>query len=112
MKSLKYTILAVGVVVLTSCGSTNNVSTANETKSNNKREGREKPDAVSIMKQMDANGDGKLSLEEVKGPLKKDFTKVDSNEDGYLSLEELENAPVPERGSGRGQGGRPSGGRQ
>jgi Ca2+-binding EF-hand superfamily protein len=57
---------------------------------------------------MDANGDGKLSKKEVKGPLQRDFAKVDTNEDGFITEKELENAPKPERGRGgqRGQRGR------
>lgn len=53
---------------------------------------------------MDANEDGKLSKEEVKGPLKNDFTKIDTDEDGFLSKEEIEQVPKPERGQGRPQG--------
>ncbi|MDV7103837.1 EF-hand domain-containing protein [Vibrio sp. TH_r3] len=41
---------------------------------------------------MDANGDGQLSLDELKGPLAQDFDKFDSNGDGYLSQDEL---PAP-----------------
>ncbi|WP_372756626.1 EF-hand domain-containing protein [Mariniflexile sp.] len=55
------------------------------------------PTTAELIKQMDANEDGKLSLEEVKGPLKESFTKIDTNEDGFLSKEELDKAPKPER---------------
>tara|TARA_R110002073_G_scaffold72537_1_gene177255 strand:+ start:242053 stop:242346 length:294 start_codon:yes stop_codon:yes gene_type:complete len=55
------------------------------------------PTAAEIIKQMDANKDGKLSLKEVKGPLKDDFSKIDTNEDGFLSKEEIEKAPKPKR---------------
>ncbi len=57
---------------------------------------------------MDANNDGKLSESEVKGPLKKDFSKIDTNDDGFLTVEELEKAPKPER-QGGGQGRQPRG---
>ena len=46
---------------------------------------------------MDANEDGKLSKEEVKGPLKDHFDTVDADEDGFITEEELENAPKPKR---------------
>ncbi|GAA3520774.1 hypothetical protein GCM10022393_38810 [Aquimarina addita] len=53
---------------------------------------------------MDANSDGKLSVEEVEGPIKSDFSKIDADGDGFISKTELENAPKPNRQ-------RPSGGK-
>ncbi len=50
-----------------------------------------------LLKDMDANEDGKLSKKEIKGPLKDDFKKVDTNEDGFITKKEFENAPKPER---------------
>lgn len=47
---------------------------------------------------MDANNDGKLSKNEVQGPIQRDFSKIDSNGDGFISRTELENAPKPKRG--------------
>ncbi|MGS0524983.1 hypothetical protein ACU8V7_07015 [Zobellia nedashkovskayae] len=47
---------------------------------------------------MDANEEGKLSKDELKGPIKNDFATIDTDEDGFLSLEELKNAPKPKRG--------------
>jgi Ca2+-binding EF-hand superfamily protein len=55
------------------------------------------PTAKEILKQMDTNEDGKLSKEEVKGPLKDDFSKIDTDEDGFISKKELEKAPKPKR---------------
>ena len=55
------------------------------------------PSAKELIAHLDADEDGKLSKEEVKGPLQKDFEKVDLNEDGYLTLEEIEKAPKPKR---------------
>lgn len=49
-----------------------------------------RPSATEIIKQMDANNDGKLSKSEAKGPLKEDFSKIDANNDGFISSEELE----------------------
>ena len=48
-----------------------------------------------ILKQMDANNDGKLSKTEVKGPLKEDFSKIDTNNDGFISKEEIEQISNP-----------------
>ena len=45
--------------------------------------------AKELIKNFDANKDGKLSIDEVKGPLKSDFTKLDSNSDGFLSEKEI-----------------------
>lgn len=58
---------------------------------------RKMPTTRQIMDKMDSNKDGKLSKEEVKGPLANDFSKVDSNKDGYISKEELDKAPKPKR---------------
>ena len=55
------------------------------------------PTATETLKKMDANEDGKLSKDEVKGPLKDDFTKIDTDEDGFISKKELEKAPKPKR---------------
>ncbi|SEA11449.1 EF hand [Flavobacterium gillisiae] len=61
------------------------------------QEGKKPPTAEQLMKEMDANKDGKLALAELKGPIKEDFKKIDLNKDGFLSLEELKKAPKPER---------------
>ncbi|EAS19218.1 hypothetical protein BBFL7_02116 [Flavobacteria bacterium BBFL7] len=106
MKALKSVAIAVGVVVLTSCGSTNTTEKTATSKNG------EKPDAATLIQQMDTNKDGKLSIEEVQGPLKNDFDTIDTDDDGFLSIEELKNAPVPERRSGGpNPGGRTRGGR-
>ena len=64
------------------------------------------PGVEEIFAQMDSNKDGKLSIEEVKGPLKNDFSKIDTNGDGFISKEELEKAPKPDRqGPPPGQAG-------
>ena len=52
-------------------------------------------------KKMDANGDGKLSLDEFKAGKKNAtmaetrFNTLDANKDGFVSLEELKAAPKP-----------------
>lgn len=55
------------------------------------------PNTYELIKRMDENEDGKLSMEEVKGRLKENFEKVDTDEDGFISKEELEKAPKPKR---------------
>ncbi|MDW5288500.1 EF-hand domain-containing protein [Formosa sp. PL04] len=50
------------------------------------------PSATELMAQMDADEDGKLSKDEVKGPIKENFTDIDTDEDGYISTKELEAA--------------------
>jgi Ca2+-binding EF-hand superfamily protein len=44
---------------------------------------------------MDTDKDGKLSMDEVQGPLQRDFSKIDSNSDGFITKTELGNAPQP-----------------
>ena len=60
------------------------------------QEGKKPPTVDEMFKQMDANKDGKLSKEEIKGPLKEDFDKVDLNKDEFITKEELKKAPKPE----------------
>lgn len=60
-----------------------------------KGERKEPPTFTELLEKMDKNEDGKLSKDEVKGPLKNDFDKVDTDEDGFISKEELEKAPKP-----------------
>lgn len=52
----------------------------------------ERPSTAQIFERMDTDKNDKLSLEEVKGPLKEQFSKIDADEDGFVSKEELENA--------------------
>jgi Ca2+-binding EF-hand superfamily protein len=59
----------------------------------NKQQRQKPPTIEELFKQMDGNEDGKLSLKEIKGPLKNDFKKIDTNKDGFLTKEELEKAP-------------------
>ncbi len=49
------------------------------------------PTYAELVKELDANEDGKLEESELKGPLKDDFAKIDTDEDGYISEEEFDN---------------------
>ncbi|MEP3209587.1 MAG: EF-hand domain-containing protein [Maribacter sp.] len=69
--------------------------------SQNRQERREPPTFAELLEKMDANEDGKLSKEEVKGRLKDHFEKVDVDEDGFITAEEFEKAPRPKRGPKR-----------
>ncbi len=83
--------LAIGLVAIM-------VSCKSNAQSNDSRERGQKPPSIEeIFKMMDTNEDGKLTKEEVKGPLKRDFSKIDTDEDGFITKEELEKAPKPER---------------
>jgi Ca2+-binding EF-hand superfamily protein len=42
------------------------------------------------MARLDANSDGKLSMDEVSGRLKENFSRIDSNGDGFITKTELE----------------------
>ena len=61
---------------------------------------REKPSFDKLLADMDKNKDGKLSKDEVQGPLKNDFAKVDKNKDGFITADEFKNLtpPRPPRG--------------
>ncbi|MGJ8716477.1 MAG: EF-hand domain-containing protein [Maribacter stanieri] len=60
-----------------------------------KGERKEPPTYAKLLEEMDKDEDGQLSKEEVKGPLKDNFTEIDANEDGYISEEEFDEAPKP-----------------
>ena len=104
---MKKLILSLALVaLLSSCNSTQKTtetSTANESRTAQVK--GERPNPEEMFTKMDANNDGKLSKDEVQGPLKEKFSEIDSNSDGFISKEELKNAPKPER-QGGGQGGR------
>ena len=64
----------------------------------NEKGGKQKPPTYKeLLEKMDANKDGLLSKEEVKGPLKDDFAKIDTDEDGLISEAEFKKAPKPKR---------------
>ena len=96
-RTMKLGVLVMALGLFGSCK-------MNAQNDNGRQQPKERPSVGELFKEMDANEDGKLSKEEVKGPIKNDFTKIDTDEDGFLSKEEIENAPKPERGQGRPQG--------
>jgi Ca2+-binding EF-hand superfamily protein len=87
---MKKVVLSIGFVMLVST-----VIVAQERDNNERPQGP--PSIKQLFKELDKNEDGKISLKEVKGPLKKDFKKIDTNEDGFLSKEEIKKAPKPKR---------------
>lgn len=64
------------------------------------RQQKTPPTFSELVKEMDANEDGKLSEEELKGPLKDNFDTIDTDEDGFITEEEFDKAPKPK---GRGK---------
>jgi hypothetical protein len=56
---------------------------------------RERPTFSDLLMKMDANKDGLLSSQEIKGPLSEMFSKVDTNGDGFISEEEFNKMPPP-----------------
>ena len=65
--------------------------------SGQENERRKPPTYEQLLEAMDSTKDGKLSADEVEGPLKEMFAKVDTDEDGFITKEEFENAPKPKR---------------
>jgi Ca2+-binding EF-hand superfamily protein len=88
---MKKSILTLGLILFTL-----SVTSAQE-ESNDKERRKGPPSIKQIFKDLDTNEDGKLSLKEVKGPLKKDFKKIDLDEDGFITKAELKKAPKPKR---------------
>jgi hypothetical protein len=88
---MKKIVLSIGFVMLTST-----IVLSQERNNDNERR-QEPPSIEQLFKDLDKNEDGKISLKEVKGPLKEDFKKIDTNEDGFLSKEEIKKAPKPKR---------------
>ncbi|WP_405576749.1 EF-hand domain-containing protein [Winogradskyella sp. Asnod2-B02-A] len=99
--TLKIAVTMLSIVLFASCKSTSDSESNDGT--SKKRQGGQ-PSVTQLLSEMDSNKDGKLSKDEVKGPLANDFSKIDTDKDGFLSEEELKNAPKPDRQGGGGQG--------
>ena len=98
---LKASVLIVSLAFFMSCKSTS--KTATESNSSNSQ-------ATEMLSRMDTNKDGKLSKDEVRGPLQDMFDKLDTDSDGFLSPAELAKAPQRKGGQGGQEGGgRPEG---
>lgn len=84
----KTAVLVLGVMMITGLS---------YGQSENRQKRKAPPTFQELLKEMDENEDGKLSKEELKGPLKENFTEVDLDEDGFISEEEFKKAPKPKR---------------
>ncbi len=100
----KVGILIIGLALFTACGSTQENDTRQSQEQNKRESGRgNMPSVTDLLAQMDSNKDGKLSVNEVQGPLKNDFSKIDTNDDGFIDEDELSKAPKPQRNSSNGR---------
>ncbi|WP_179352530.1 EF-hand domain-containing protein [Winogradskyella vidalii] len=88
-KTLKTVVLVFGIAL--------GMSTNSYAQSQDRQERKAPPTFAELLEEMDKNEDGKLSKDELNGPLKDDFSKIDTDEDGFISEEEFKNAPKPER---------------
>jgi len=90
IKNMKNKVIQLGVIgvflLMFSCGN-----------AQEKEKGKKPPTFSELLEKMDKNEDGKLSKDEIKGPLKDNFDAVDTDEDGFITEEEMKNAPRPER---------------
>ena len=57
----------------------------------------ERKNAKQLVEMMDTNKNGKLSKNEIKGPLQEQFSKIDINSDGFITEEELEKGERTQR---------------
>lgn len=103
--SFKLLVLSVSVLFFVACSSqkdaSGDVSNAPKTEKRGQKGGKqekgERPTFSKLLTEMDKNKDGKLSKDEVQGPLKNDFSKIDKNSDGFITEDEFKNA-APSRG--------------
>jgi Ca2+-binding EF-hand superfamily protein len=83
----RITVLAGGVLLLLA---TDGQTQTKDAKDPKKLPGKTPDEIVEfLLKQMDADKDGKISREEAKGKLAESFDKIDANKDGYLDRKEL-----------------------
>ena len=84
---LNFLVLGSLICMFTSCRS--------DAQKKDQDMGQGPPSAESMLKMLDEDEDGKLSKEEVRGPLADNFDEIDLDSDGYLSKKELEEKPHP-----------------
>ena len=82
--------LKKGLITLVFCLGMVAISNAQSERGKGKKE---PPSFSELLEKMDENEDGKLSKEEIKGPLKDNFDQIDTDEDGFITEEEFKNAP-------------------
>ncbi len=71
--------------------------------------GRRRFDPAAIFQQQDADGDGKLTGDEIAGRMRDNLSEIDTDGDGAISLEELKERFRQFRGRGPGGGQRGEG---
>jgi Ca2+-binding EF-hand superfamily protein len=81
-KTIKTGVLVFGLALL---GSTQTFAQSE------RRESKQPPSFSELLKKLDANEDGKLSEDEVDGPLKEQFAVVDADKDGFITEDEMKN---------------------
>lgn len=70
-------------------------------------QGQRGPMFAEMVKRMDANGDGKISKSEARGPFAQRFSRMDSNSDGIIDKDELAETLKRIQGQSSRPGGRP-----
>lgn len=103
MRKMKFicTLSFIALMAITSCKTipNQNIDTPGQGQGPGQRQAP--PTVDQLFAEMDTNKDGKLSKEEVKGPLANDFSKIDTNKDDFISREEIDKAPKPQHGNRR-----------
>ena len=104
MATFTKTILALILLFLFgACAQKTQEATTTANRPSNERTKQDRPKRggpppfSDLLAKMDSNNDGQLSVSEVQGRLKDDFTTIDANSDGFITETEMENAPKPKR---------------
>ncbi|MGJ8593556.1 MAG: YHYH protein [Aquaticitalea sp.] len=81
----KFILTVFTLTLLMSCKS-------NQEKKEQQEPNGQRPSSAQLISEMDSDEDGKLSKNEVRGPIADDFMTIDSDNDGFLTIEELNEA--------------------